>query len=252
MIAVVGIVVGQDAARNVIAGQISGMMGKETAEFLQTAVANASNKSSGTLATLFGIATLIATASGVFGEMQTALNTVWKAKPDPHATLSRLVRARAVSIGLVVTLRFLLLVSLVVSAGITALTDHLNALFPFGGVLTAALNMIVSLGLTAILFAAIFKVLPDTPIAWREVIAGAVITALLFNGGKALIGWYLGSAAVGSNYGAAGGLIVLLLWVYYSAQIFLIGAEITYVYTHGAGETARRHSDSVARASYRA
>ena len=217
---------GKEAAQNGIVGQLAGLMGKESAEFLQSAIANAQNKSSGTLATLIGVVTIIVTASGVFGEMQSALNTIWKV--DSSGTpVSRLIRARAASLGLVVSLGFLMMVSLVVSAGLTALGDYLNAVLPFGKIVLTILNGIVSFLLVSVLFAAIYKVLPDRPIQWRDVIVGSAVTALLFTGGKSLIGWYIGSSAVASTYGAAGALIVILLWVYYSAQIFLLGAEFT-------------------------
>ena len=210
-------------------------MGQQTAEVLQTAIASAAGKSSGILATLVGIITLIATASGVFGEMQTALNKIWTAKPK-STTVSRLIRARAASLGLVAALAFLLMVSLVVSAGLTAFGNFLNSIVPLGNIIFAVLNFIISLALLSVLFAAIYKVLPDRPIEWRDVIVGAVVTGVLFTIGKSLIGWYRGSSAVASSYGAAGGLIVLLLWVYYSAQIFLLGAEFTRVYAtrHGS------------------
>jgi membrane protein len=226
VVAVAGLAFGREAAQNGIVAQLTGLMGKESAQFFQSAIANAQNKSSGTLATILGVATVIVTASGVFGEMQSALNTIWKI--DSSGTpISRLIRARAASLGLVVSLGFLMMVSLVVSAGLTALGDWLNALLPFGKVLLSVLNGIVSFLLIAVLFAAIYKVLPDRPIEWRDVGVGAAVTSLLFTGGKSLIGWYIGSSAMTSTYGAAGALLVILLWVYYSAQIFLLGAEFT-------------------------
>lgn len=236
VIAIAGLAFGHDAAENAVKGQLSALMGEQTADVVQTAVANASGKSSGILATLIGIATLIATASGVFGEMQSALNAIWKVQPS-GTTLSRLVRARAASLGLVAALGFLLMVSLVVSAGLTAFGNYLNSLFPFGALVLSILNVTVSLLLISLLFAAIYKVLPDRHLQWRDVILGAVVTAVLFTIGKALIGWYIGSSAVASSYGAAGALIVLLLWVYYSAQIFLLGAEFTKVFTEGYTKT---------------
>ena len=151
---------------------------------------------------------------------------------DVDDVVSRLVRARAASLGLVAALGFLLLVSLVISAGLTAFGNYLNAILPFGKVIVEALNALVWLVLISLLFAAIYKVLPDRPIDWRDVIVGAVVTAVLFTIGKSLIGWYIGSSAVASSYGAAGALIILLLWVYYSAQIFLLGAEFTKVYAN--------------------
>jgi len=229
VIAVAGLAVGRDAAQNGITAQLSGLMGQQTADVIQSAIASASGKTSGILATIIGAAALIVTASGVFGEMQSALNAVWQAKPR-GATLSRLVRARIASLGLVAALGFLLLASLAVSAGLTAFGDYLNAVLPFGRFILVALNALVSLALLSVLFAAIYKILPDRHLEWRDVIIGAVITAALFTIGKSLIGWYIGSSAIASSYGAAGGLIVLLLWIYYSAQTFLFGAEITKIY----------------------
>jgi membrane protein len=234
VIAIAGLAFGREAAQNAIMGQLSGLMGQQTAELLQTAVASASGKSSGILATIIGVVTLLVTASGVFGEMQTALNKIWKAKPE-GTTVSRLIRARAASLGLVAALGFLLIVSLVISAGLTAFGNYLDASLPLGKYILMLLNLLVSYALISVLFAAIYKVLPDTPLEWRDVISGALITAALFTIGKSLIGWYIGSSAVASSYGAAGALIILLLWVYYSAQIFLLGAEFTKVYAARKG-----------------
>src|SRR5689334_23781038 len=234
VIAIAGIVFGQDAAQNAVRDQFSALMGNETANLLQSVIANASGKSSSIIATIIGIAALIATASGVFGEMQAALNTIWKTKSQA-STMSRLIRARIASLGLVAALGFLLMISLVISAGLTAFGNYLDTL-PIGKSILLVLNFVVSLVLFGILFAAIYKVLPDRTLQWRDVIAGALMTSFLFNIGKSLIGWYIGSSVVASTYGAAGGLIVLLLWVYYSAQIFLFGSELTKVYvnTHGS------------------
>ena len=239
VVAVAGLVFGREAAQGAITAQLGGLMGQQTADVLQSAVASAGEKSSGVLATTIGIVTLIATASGVFGEMQSALNAIWKAKPE-GTTMSRLIRARAASLGLVAALGFLLIVSLVVSAGLTAFGNYLDSILPFGKVILSASNTVISVALISVLFAAIYKILPDRHLEWRDVIVGAVVTAILFTIGKSLIGWYIGSSAVASTYGAAGGLIVLLLWVYYSAQIFLLGAEFTKVYAnrHGSKQDA--------------
>jgi membrane protein len=234
VIAIAGLVFGREAAQNAILAQLSGLMGQQTADVLQSAIASASDKSSGILATIIGVITLLATASGVFGEMQSALNAIWKAEPK-GTTVSRLIRARAASIGLVATLGFLLMVSLAVSAGLTAFGNYLNAVLPFGKILVSALNTTISLVLISVLFAAIYKMLPDRHLEWRDVIVGAVVTAVLFTIGKALIGWYIGSSAVASSFGAAGALIVLLLWIYYSALIFLLGAEFTKIYANRHG-----------------
>jgi membrane protein len=248
VIAIAGLALGRDAAQNALTGQLTGLMGQQTAEVLQSAIANASGTSSGIIATIIGIITLIVTASGVFGEMQTSLNAIWKAEPK-GITVSRLIRARATSLGLVAALGFLLMVSLVVSTGLTAFGNYLDSILPFGKVILTALNVIVSIALISFLFAAIYKVLPDRTLEWRDVVVGAIVTAVLFSVGKSLISWYIGSSAVASSFGAAGGLIVLLLWVYYSAQIFLLGAEFTKVYanTHGSKKGDRLDEGKTAR-----
>jgi membrane protein len=248
VIAIAGLALGRDAAQNALTGQLTGLMGQQTAEVLQSAIANASGTSSGIIATIIGIITLIVTASGVFGEMQTSLNAIWKAEPK-GITVSRLIRARATSLGLVAALGFLLMVSLVVSTGLTAFGNYLDSILPFGKVILTALNVIVSIALISFLFAAIYKVLPDRTLEWRDVVVGAIVTAVLFSVGKSLISWYIGSSAVASSFGAAGGLIVLLLWVYYSAQIFLLGAEFTKVYanTHGSKKGDRFDEGKTAR-----
>jgi len=245
VVAIAGLAFGRDAAQNAITEQLSGLMGQQTAEVLQSAVVSAAGKSSGILATIIGIVTLTATASGVFGEIQSALNAIWKAEPK-GTTVSRLIRARAASLGLVAAVGFLLIVSLVVSAALTAFGNHLNSILPFGKLILTVLNVVVSLGLISVLFAAIYKVLPDRHLEWRYVAVGAVVTAVLFTLGKSLIGWYIGSSAVASSYGAAGALIILLLWVYYSAQIFLLGAEFTKVYAnrHGSKQGEPAHPAS--------
>lgn len=234
VVAIAGLVFGREAAQNAISGQLTGLMGQQTADVLQAAIASAAGKSSSILATMVGIATLVLTASGVFGEMQSALNAIWKTEPRA-TTVSRLIQARAVSLGLVAALGFLLIVSLAVSAGLTAFGNYLDSIMPIGRFILPVLNFVVSFALLAVLFAAIYKVLPDRPLEWRDVIFGAVVTAILFTIGKSLIGLYLGSSAIASSYGAAGGLIVLLLWVYYSVMIFLLGAEFTKTYANRHG-----------------
>jgi membrane protein len=235
VVAIAGLVFGRDAAQNALAGQFETLMGHQSATMLQEAIQNAGQKSAGVIATIIGVVTLLVTASGVFGEMQAALNAIWKANPQ-GTTVSRLIRARAASLGLVAALGFLLLVSLAISAALTALGLYLNAFFPFGKLILSAANAIISFALISALFAAIYKVLPDKKLEWRDVIVGAIATSFLFLIGKSIIGWYLGASATASTYGAAGALIVVLLWVYYSSQIFLLGAEFTKVYAarHGS------------------
>jgi membrane protein len=239
VIAIAGLVFGRDAAQNAISAQFSGLMGRQTAEVLQSAVASAAGKSSSIIATIIGVVTLVATASGVFGEMQAALNSIWKTKPQA-TTVSRLIRARAIGLGLVAALGFLLIVSLVISAGLTAFGRYLDTALPTGKLILPILNFVVSFVLLGLLFGAIYKILPDRSLQWKDVVIGAVVTSILFNIGKSLIGWYIGSSAIASSYGAAGGLIVLLLWVYYSVQIFLLGAEFTKIYANRHGSKQGR------------
>ena len=233
VIAVAGSLFGQEAARGAIFGQFRGLLGAEGAEFLQKAILSASDRPAGLVASLIGIGTLIVAASGVFVEVEDALNAIWEVKPRSEG-LSRFVRARIASLGLVLALGFLLMVSLVVDAGLEALSGLIDAYLPFGTALLMGASFIVSFALNALLFAAMYKILPDTLLPWRNVIFGAVVTAFLFEIGKKLIGIYLGSSSAASSLGAAGALLGLLFWVYYSAQIFLFGAALTKTYSSGA------------------
>ncbi|ARP62904.1 YihY/virulence factor BrkB family protein [Mesorhizobium sp. M7A.F.Ca.US.001.01.1.1] len=241
VVAIAGLVFGHDAAQLALSAQISGLMGPESADLLKTALESASGRLYGTWAAIIGLVTLLVAASGVFGEMQQSLNTIWKIEPQGNS-LSRLVRARAASLGLVAALGFLLLVSLIASAAISALGAFINAHLPFGTIILSGINGVVSFVLIAVMFAAIYKVLPDRTLEWRDVAIGAVGTAALFTLGKSLIGWYIGTSAIASSYGAAGGLLVILLWVYYSSEIFLLGAEFTRAYSvrHGSRSDLKR------------
>lgn len=239
IIAIAGMVFGREAAQTAIVGQLSGLMGESTAKALEEIVRKVGDRDSGLWATLIGLGALILTATGVFGEVQSALNAIWKAKGRSRtSTLTRLARARAASLGLVVTCGFLITVSLAASAGLEALAGYLRGVFPGAETVLAVVDFVVSTVLIAFLFAAIYKVLPDRPIAWRDVTIGALVTALLFEGGKYLIALYIGKTDVAATYGAAGALIVLLLWIYYTAQIFLLGAEFTRSYAERYGSHA--------------
>ncbi|RWB20936.1 MAG: YihY/virulence factor BrkB family protein [Mesorhizobium sp.] len=234
VVAIAGIVIGNDAAQLALSAEFSGVMGPQSADLLKATIETASHRGSSTLATIVGLIALLVTASGVFGEMQQSLNQIWKVKPD-GVSLSRLVRARAASLGLVAALGFMLLVSLAASTAISALSEYINERLPFGELIVSAINTVVSFVLIALLFAAIYKVLPDRRLKWRDVAVGSVVTALLFTIGKSLIGWYIGTSAIATSYGAAGALMVVLVWVYYSAQIFFFGAEITRAYSVRSG-----------------
>jgi membrane protein len=235
VIAIAGLAFGREAAEGAIVGQLQGLMGEQAASTVQAAVQSASSQKAGIWATVIGLVTLLVTASGIFTEMQAALNVIWKAEPKDSA-VSRLVKARIASLGLVMALGFLMLVSLVVSAGLKAMGTWMSGLLPGWETVAQVLSFVISFALISVLFAAIYKVLPDKKIDWRDVITGAVATAFLFTIGKTLIGLYIGSSSIASSYGAAGALAILLLWIYYSAQIFLFGAEFTKVFaeTHGS------------------
>ena len=224
--AIAGVAFGENSVRTAISAQLNGLVGGQGADLVNSLLARSTDPAAGTTATLFGILTLVATASGVFGEMQTALNTIWNVKA-PDEPFYALIRTRAASLGLVAALGFLMIVSLAASAALSAIGQYLSEAFPFSQLLLSTLNTLISLALFTLLFAGIYSMLPDAPIAWRDVAMGSFVTAALFTAGKSLIGWYLGRAAPSSGYGAAGALIVLLLWTYYSSQIFLFGAEIT-------------------------
>ena len=226
VIAIAGMAIGRDVARAGVIDELSGLLGPEGAELIKSIVAKSSDPASGATATVIGTVMVLVTASGIFGEMQAALNATWDVKPSSEPWPS-LIRARAASLGLVAALGFLTIVSLAASAALSALSQELSMRTPAGNVALILLNTGISLAVFAVLFAAIYKMLPDTPLSWRDVAIGALVTAALFTGGKSLIGWYLGQAAPGSTYGAAGALIVLLMWTYYSAQTFLFGAELT-------------------------
>lgn len=240
VVAIAGVAFGHEAAQLALSAQVSGLMGHQSADLLQVTLESASAKTTGTWAALIGLVTLLVTASGVFGEMQAALNTIWKVEPKT-ASVSRAVRARAASLGLVAALGFLLLVSLVASAAISAMSEIINTHLPFGTIILSTINAVVSFALVSVMFAAIYKILPDRSLTWRDVITGAVVTAALFTIGKSLVGWYIGSSAIASSYGAAGGLLVVLLWIYYSSQIFLFGAELARAYSirHGSRSPRR-------------
>jgi membrane protein len=244
VVAVAGLAYGHEAAQGAIVEQLSGLMGQQSAELLQTALKSAAGISSGVLAGAIGLMVLLITASGVFLEMQTALNVIWGIKPtgDP---VTRLVRARVESLGLVAALGFLLLVSLIISAGLHVVSDYIDPAIPFGATILQIINVVVSLALIAVMFAGIYKVLPDRPIAWRDVGHAAIVTAVMFSLGKYLISLYIGSSAIATSYGAAASVIILLLWVYYSAQIFLLGAEFTKVIAVRNGRSLDRKTAPV-------
>jgi len=235
-ITIAGLAFGEEAARGEIVGQIRGLVGQEGAEAIQGMIQNVNRPNSGgTLATIIGVVTLLFGASGVFGQLQDALNTIWGVKPKPGRGIASFIQTRFLSFAMVLVIGFLLLVSLVLSAALAAITTFFSHFLPTFVALGQLLNFVLSFGFITLLFAAIYKFLPDVNVAWKDLWIGAATTSLLFNIGKFLIGLYLGNSGASSAYGAAGSLVILLLWVFYSAQIILFGAEFTQVFAKHRG-----------------
>jgi len=225
--AIAGLVFGQQAVEGAVADQLEGLVGRASAETVQSMVKGAANTTTGTVATIVSVITLLLTASGVFGELQTSLNEIWKAPTPAGDTITRLVMAKAAAIGLVAATGFLLLVSLVVSAALAAVATWVGGLMPGMTTVLSVVNFAVSFLMITLLFGAIYHILPDRRLRFRDVAVGAAVTAMLFTIGKTLIGWYIGGTGIATTYGAAGALMVVLVWVFYSSQVFLLGAEFT-------------------------
>jgi membrane protein len=235
-IAVAGFFFGREAATNQIGQQLAGLLGPTAADAVNTMVEAASaNQGGGIIASIIGVATLLFAASGVFGELQDSLNTIWEVQPKPNQGIIATVKQRFFSFAMVLGVGFLLLVSLVLSAVLGALGGLVAGDQAGESLIWKTVNFVVSFGVTTLLFALIYKILPDVKIQWRDVWVGALVTALLFTLGKAALGWYLGRPGTTSTYGAAGSFVALLLWVYYSAQILFFGAEFTQVYAKAYG-----------------
>ena len=234
VIAVAGLAFGDAAASGALFEQLRGMLGDEGAAVAQRLVASANEPRTSIIATLGGIVMMILGATTVLAELQSALNRVWRAPPDRKGVWTML-RKRLLSLSLILAIGFLLLVSLVASAAMAAIGRWGAPYFGRMKWLFALVNVGVSLAAVTVLFAMIYKILPRVRIGWKDVWIGAAVTAVLFTVGKSLIGLYLGKSAVASGFGAAGSIVVLLVWVYYSAQIFMLGAEFTAVYARRYG-----------------
>lgn len=241
-IAIAGAVFGQEAAQGEIVGQIDNLVGQQGAAAIETALANADRPQLSGIASIISVILLLVGASGVFAQLQIALNTVWNVKPKPDAGIWGFIHKRLLSFGMVLAIGFLLLVSLIVSAMLSGIGKLELGFLPGFTPLWQLANFIISFGSIALLFALIYKYLPDAKISWQDVTVGAIVTALLFTIGKFLIGLYLGRGSLGSAYGAAGSLVVFLAWVFYSAQILLFGAELTQVYARRYGRKIRPNS----------
>jgi membrane protein len=238
-IGIAGMVLGERAAQGEIVAQLEGLVGTKGARLIEEMIAASRKPSHGVAATAVGFAVLLFGATGAFGQLQDSLNTIWEVKPRPGRGWRGIVRDRLFSLTMVLGTGFLLLVSLVLSAALAGVGAYLNDFLLLPEPLLHVLNLVLSLVLVTLLFALIFKVVPDAKIAWRDVWIGAGITALLFSLGKFLIGLYLGKSTIASSFGAAASLAILLIWIYYSAQILFIGAEFTQVYATRFGSRIR-------------
>ncbi len=245
VIAIAGLAFGQEAARGQIVAQIRGLVGDQGAQAIQTIAANANSSGGSMLATILGIAVLIFGATGMFVQLQDALNTIWEVKPKPGRGIIGAIKDRFFSFAMVIGMGFLLIASLAVSAGLAALGSYASGIVHGHDLILQAGNFLISFIVITFIFALTFKFVPDADIAWGDVWIGAAITSLLFNIGKFLMGVYLGHSSVGSAYGAAGSLIILLLWIYYSANILLLGAEFTQVYANNLGSRIVPKKDAV-------
>lgn len=230
VIAVAGAVFGPDAVRGELDEQLRGIVGADAARAVQDMVRSATVSDTSVVATVLGIGALLFGATGVFVELQDSLNTIWEVKPKPGRGLHGIVRDRILTFGMVLTIAFLLMVSLVVSAALAGVGRFVSGWFGELAWLWHLVDVVVSIGVLTLLFAALMKWLPDAQVEWRHVWVGALATSVLFTLGKTLLGMYLGRSSMTSVFGAAGSLVLILLWVYYSAQIFFFGAELTQVY----------------------
>ncbi len=236
-IGVAGLIFGERAAQGELMAQLEGNLGPEAASALETMIASAGQGGSGLVATLVGIGMLLFGASGLFAQLQGAMNTIWEVGPAGGGA-KRFVKKRLTSMGIVLFIGLLLLAFLALSAALSAMSDLVDPPLPGGVGLWQIVNQVASFAIMTALFAVLFKVLPDARVHWRDVWIGAAVTAVLFVIGKFLLGLYLGRSSMSSAYGAAGSLVVLLVWIYYSAQIFFYGAEYTQAW-------ARRHGEAI-------
>ena len=236
VISVAGLVFGQDAVRGELFGQLRGLMGDQGAAGVEALLASVSKPSSGIIGTVVGVAALLLGASTVFGELQSALDRIWRAPAAPHAGgLWTLLRTRFLSFGMILGIAFLLMVSLVLGAAIAAIGRWWGPAFGDWELAGQAINLLLGYAVTTGAFAMIYKLMPRAAVQWHDVWIGAAVTAALFTVGRFLIGLYIGKTGVASGFGAAGSVAVIFVWVYYSAQVFLLGAEFTWVYAQSYG-----------------
>ena len=245
--AVAGSVFGPNVAETQVLDEMRGLLGDAGAKAVQSLLASAHQSGLKGIAAAIGVVTLLIGATSVFGELQKTLDYIWKSPEKSSVAWWRILRSRILSVGLILGVGFLLMVSLLVSAALSALGAWFQTFLVQWSVILPALDLVLSLGLSTVLFAMIYKFVPREDIAWGDVWIGGLVTACLFTVGKQLIGLYLGRSSLSSAYGAAGSIMVLLLWIYYSAQIFLLGAEFTHVFTYALGSRSDRRARPVRR-----
>ena len=238
-LAIAGFLFGEQAARRQLFDQLSGLVGRESGEALQAIIASAHQPTAGWWATTIALVTLFVGATGVFVELQDALNTIWQVQRKPGGTIRHFVKDRLLSFAMMLAIGFLLLVSLIVSAALTAVGHVMAGYISTASIVGQVLNFLLSFGIITLLFAMIFKILPDVRVSWQNTWLGAAFSALAFNVGKFVLGFYLARTSVSSSYGAAGSLVIILMWVYYSSQTLFLGAEFTRAYTKRSGERVR-------------
>jgi membrane protein len=244
-ISLVGLLYGEEAARGQISEQIAGVVGPQAATAIQSVARNAHQSDSGAMSNIVGFLVLLFGASGVFGELQTALNSIWGVKPKPGRGWKGLLRDRFLSFTMVIGVAFILLVSLLLSAAVSALGSYLSNALPGGEGMWQIINFLLSLAVISGVFTLMFKVIPDAEIRWRDAWVGSLVTAVLFTIGKSLVGLYLGKSSFASSYGAAGSIVALVVWVYYASQIVFVGAEFTQVYARIFGSDIRPSPQAV-------
>jgi membrane protein len=230
VIAIVSLVFSRSSAQGLLLAQVQSLVGTSGRDAVALMLANGQHHATGLFSSLLGFVTLIFGASGVFGELRAALNKIWRVTPQATSSLTTLARERLFSFGMVISVGFVLLVSLVASTALAAVTKFFSGVLPLPAAFWVIVNFVVSFAAVTVLFGLILKYVPETKVEWSDVRVGALFTALLFTIGKLLLAFYLGRMSPGSPYGAAGSLVVVVIWVYYSAQIFYFGAELTHVY----------------------
>jgi membrane protein len=233
-IAITRFVFGETTAKDEIMTAITETIGPKGAEIIQTMLENAARPKAGKIATIIGIGTMIFGSLGVFTQLKSAMNTVWEVAPKPSPGIWYYIKTYVLSFGLVLAIGFLLLLSILATTALSVSVEYFKTYLPNASLWTEV-NLVVSFAIVTLLFAIIFKTLPDAQVRWRDIWPGAMITAILFTVGKYALGWYFAYGATGSTFGAAGSLVVLLVWVYWSSQILLFGAEVTQVYANSRG-----------------